>query len=48
MSDHRGSAWYRTTVAANLLRGFFDDVSGNPVPRLSDRPSGTILGGPRA
>ena len=48
LSDHRGSAWYRTTVATNLLRGFFDDVSGNPMPRLSDRPSGTILGGASA
>jgi len=45
MSDHRGSAWYRSTVAANLLRGFYLDVSGTPMPRLSDRPSGTVLGG---
>lgn len=45
MSDHRGSAWYRSTVAANLMRGFYLDVSGTPMPRLSDRPSGTVLGG---
>lgn len=45
MSDHRGSAWYRSTVAANLMRGFYLDVTGTPMPRLSDRPSGTVLGG---
>ncbi|MGH1347479.1 MAG: xanthine dehydrogenase small subunit [Nannocystales bacterium] len=45
MSDHRGSAWYRSTVAANLMRGFYLEVCGTPMPRLSDRPSGTVLGG---
>ncbi|MEM7158316.1 MAG: xanthine dehydrogenase small subunit [Myxococcota bacterium] len=44
MSDHRGSAWYRSTVAANLLRGFFADTAEQPVPRLPDRPTGTLLG----
>lgn len=48
LSDHRGSAWYRSTLAANLLRGFFDDVAAEPMPRLPDRPTGTLLGGPRA
>ena len=48
MSDHRGSSWYRGTVAANLVRGFFADVAHDPMPRLPDRPSGTTLGGPRA
>jgi len=48
MDDHRGSAWYRATVAANLLRGFFLDVKEHPMPRLPDRPSGTVLGGARA
>ncbi|MCH9687292.1 MAG: xanthine dehydrogenase small subunit [Deltaproteobacteria bacterium] len=44
MSDHRGSAWFRTTVAANLIRGLFDDTARDPMPRLADRPSGTVLG----
>ncbi|MEM6296538.1 MAG: FAD binding domain-containing protein, partial [Myxococcota bacterium] len=44
MSDHRGSAWYRRTVAANLLRGFFADVADDPMPRLPDRPTGTVFG----
>ncbi len=44
MSDHRGSAWYRSTVAANLLRGFFADVADDPMPRLADRPTGTVFG----
>lgn len=48
LSDHRGSAWYRATVAENLLRGFFDDVASERMPRLPDRPTGTLLGGPRA
>jgi xanthine dehydrogenase small subunit len=48
LSDHRGSAWYRSTLAANLLRGFFDDVAVESMPRLPDRPTGTLLGGPRA
>jgi xanthine dehydrogenase iron-sulfur cluster and FAD-binding subunit A len=48
MDDHRGSAWYRGTVAANLLRGFFDDVATDPLPRLADRPTGTVLGGTHA
>ncbi len=45
MSDHRGSAWYRATVAANLIRGFFEDTRHDPIPRLAERPSATILGG---
>jgi len=44
MSDHRGSAWYRSTVAANFLRGLFADTQAERIPRLSDRPSGTLLG----
>jgi xanthine dehydrogenase small subunit len=43
LSDHRGSAWYRSTVAANCLRGFFIETEHERVPRLSDRPSGTLL-----
>lgn len=44
LSDHRGSSWYRATVAANLLRGFYADTQREPIPRLPDRPSGTLLG----
>ncbi|MEX1369039.1 MAG: xanthine dehydrogenase small subunit [Nannocystaceae bacterium] len=44
MSDHRGSAWYRATVAANLVRGLHADTRHEPIPRLVDRPSGTLLG----
>jgi len=44
MSDHRGSAWYRSTVAANLIRGFFRETQGDPPERVG-RPSGTVLGG---
>jgi len=48
MSDHRGSAWYRATLAGNLLRGMFADVATERMPRLPDRPSGTLLGAPAA
>ena len=44
LSDHRGSAWYRRTVAANLVRGLWADTREESVPRLPDRPSGTLLG----
>ncbi len=43
IDDHRGSAWYRGTVAKNLLRGFFWETQGEPVVGLSDRPSGTVV-----
>ena len=45
MDDHRGSAWYRTTVATNLLRGFFLEFQQCVPVGLPDRPSGTILSG---
>ncbi|MCA9709444.1 MAG: xanthine dehydrogenase small subunit, partial [Myxococcales bacterium] len=45
LSDHRGSAWYRATVAANLVRGWFHDARGEAMPRLPDRPTATLLGG---
>ncbi len=47
LSDHRGSAWYRATVAANLLRGFFAETADSPLPMLPTHPSGTVLGGER-
>jgi xanthine dehydrogenase small subunit len=43
IDDHRGSAWYRATVARNLLRGFFLETSHEPVPRLPERPAATVL-----
>jgi xanthine dehydrogenase iron-sulfur cluster and FAD-binding subunit A len=45
MSDHRGSNWYRETVAANLLRGFYQETQQSDQPRLPLHPSGTVLGG---
>jgi xanthine dehydrogenase small subunit len=47
LSDHRGSAWYRATLAANLLRGFFHETLDDPAPRLTPRHSGTVLGSQR-
>jgi len=43
MSDHRGSAPYRSLVAANLLRGFFDETSVTPQPRLAPGHAATVL-----
>jgi len=42
LSDHRGSAWYRATVAANLVRAFYADTLDERMPRSPDRPSGTL------
>ncbi|MCC7384554.1 MAG: xanthine dehydrogenase small subunit [Deltaproteobacteria bacterium] len=42
IDDHRGSAWYRRTVAQNLLRGFFLETQRQPLPRLCYRPTGTV------
>lgn len=47
ISDHRGSAWYRQTVAANLLRGFWLEATqsaarGDLCPRLPQRPTATV------
>jgi len=43
IDDHRGSAWYRRTVAKNLLLGFFLETSAEPQPRLPYRPTGTVV-----
>ena len=43
LSDHRGSAWYRRTTAANLLLGFWHDTHPTRAPGLGDFPSGTLL-----
>lgn len=45
MTDHRGSAWYRATVASNLLRGFFLERAANVSVGLPNRPTATILSG---
>ena len=42
IDDHRGSAWYRRTVAANLLRGFLLETRHDPAPRLPYRTTGTV------
>ncbi len=42
IDDLRGSAWYRGTVAANLVRGFVLETQQEARPKLSQRPSGTV------
>ena len=42
IDDLRGSAWYRGTVAANLVRGFVLETQHAARPNLSQRPSGTV------
>ncbi|MBL8954951.1 MAG: xanthine dehydrogenase small subunit [Myxococcaceae bacterium] len=42
MTDHRGSAGYRAKVAANLLRGFFEETSLGPSPVLQPLHAGTV------
>lgn len=42
IDDARGSAWYRRTVAENLIRGFVLETRQVAVPNLSQRPSGTV------
>jgi xanthine dehydrogenase small subunit len=43
MSDHRGSAPYRALVAANLLRGFFEETAVTPQPTLAPLHAATVL-----
>ncbi len=43
MSDHRGSASYRALVAANLLRGFFEETQTVPQPTLPTGHASTVL-----
>jgi len=45
IDDHRSSAWYRRTVAANLIRGFYVDTCEVAQPSLPDRPIGTLTHG---
>ena len=42
MSDHRGSAWFRRTVAANLLRGFVAETAAAPLVPLADGHTATV------
>ena len=42
IDDARASAWYRGTLAKNLLLGFYLETLGTPAPKLSPRPSGTV------
>jgi len=47
LDDHRGSAWYRATVARNLLLGFHDESRAAGCAALPPRHTGTVLpGGP--
>ncbi len=45
MSDHRGSAAYRSLVAANLLRGFFDETREVRQPALAGQHAATVQRG---
>jgi xanthine dehydrogenase small subunit len=42
VSDHRGSAWYRSVVAKNLIRGFYFESSGRVGPQPSAQPTATV------
>ena len=42
ISDFRASAWYRQTVACNILRGFYQETLTNHVPAREYRPTSTI------
>ena len=42
LNDHRGSAWYRATVARNLLRGFFHETLAEAQPRLQEHHTATV------
>jgi xanthine dehydrogenase small subunit len=42
IDDLRGSAWYRGTVAQNLVRGFVLETQSEARPNLSQRPAGTV------
>jgi len=42
MSDHRGSSAYRSLVAANLLRGFFDETEQVRQPSIKPMHAATV------
>ena len=43
LDDHRASAWYRMTVAKNLLLGFWHETQYSPAPELPAVHSSTVL-----
>ena len=43
IDDHRGSAWYRRELAANLLRGFFLETARTAYPTHTYRPVATVI-----
>jgi xanthine dehydrogenase small subunit len=43
MDDHRGSAWYRSTVAKNLIVGFYEETAVGGSPAMPYRPVGTVV-----
>jgi xanthine dehydrogenase small subunit len=43
IADHRGSIWYRKTVARNLLIGFHAESRESGCKVLPERPIGTVL-----
>lgn len=43
LTDHRGTDWYRMTVAQNLLRGFYDETHNTRQPALTYRHTSTVL-----
>jgi xanthine dehydrogenase iron-sulfur cluster and FAD-binding subunit A len=45
LSDHRGSARYRSLVAANFLRGFFDETAAAPRPPLATHHAAAVQPG---
>ncbi len=43
IDDHRGSAWYRATVARNLVAAFYLETRDDDAPQLPDRPTHTCV-----
>jgi xanthine dehydrogenase small subunit len=43
LTDHRGTAEYRHRLAANLLRGFFDEARSGAFVPLPDRHAATVV-----
>ena len=41
LDDHRGSSWFRATVARNLLLGFYLETAASPAA-LDPRPTATV------
>ena len=43
LTDHRATAWYRSTLAGNLLRGFYLETRKERLPTLPARHAGTVI-----